>query len=232
MLPRRFSATQRCTLSLRLAMLGICCLFCLASCTQPTIGQIAQVTAPSQQPSGLPNSDPPPTATEQADIEQTSVEPLTRQASESSTEITPENQRIMSDIQEIRAMLGGGLKAEFEEIDKTLRQYRSSAGRSSANERSDQPATAAGDWFSRELGEMVRRRSQLLPAAEQENSGSMKQPERSKRPVAGQSNKRSALRQCARELEAVAASLEQIEAYENADSVRQEAAGLWEKARQ
>ncbi len=160
-------------------------------------------------------------------------------------------------------MLGGGLKSEFEEIDKALQQYRASAGsratatlpfdfdrvrgsesrrRGGPDNRSPIPAGSLNandrsgqgherDWFSRELGEMVRSRSQSLAASDQDDSELIRQQEKSRQPVVGQGDTRGALRQCAQQLEAVAASLEQVEAYENADSVRREAAQLWEKAR-
>jgi hypothetical protein len=153
-------------------------------------------------------------------------EPLTRQATESSTEITPADRRIMSDIQEIRAMLGGGLEREFEEINQVLRQPPASMAPSthpSQNNSSAGKATIEGDWFSRELGQMVRERSSRDPR--------LHQPERSIQPITRQGDKRTAMRQCARELELVAGTLEQIEAYENADAVRREAVQLWEKAR-
>jgi hypothetical protein len=164
-------------------------------------------------------------------------EPLTRQATESSTEITPADRRVMSDIQEIRAMLGGGLEREFEEINQVLRQPpasmapsthpsqdNSSAGKAAIEGR----ATTEGDWFSRELGQMVRERAKALPSSRDPR---LHQPERSIQPITRQGDKRTAMRQCARELELVAGTLEQIEAYENADAVRREAVQLWEKAR-
>jgi len=140
-------------------------------------------------------------------------------------------------------MLGGGLEREFEEINKALEQHPASmvspATPSQANQtndrthvevdQQDQGATK-GDWFSRELGQMVRARSQLLPSSDQVDRG-LRQQEKSLQPVGQQDDPRSALRQCARELEQVASTLEQIEAYENADTVRREAAQLWEKAR-
>lgn len=171
------------------------------------------------------------------------TEPLTRQARESSTEITPADRRIMSDIQEIRAMLGGGLEREFEEINQVLQQHPASVV-SPANDRpgtavvQEDRAAAQGDSFSRELGQMIRARSQLLPPNQvapkpQQRRGSRQSFLRgeSRSAALPGDDPRSALRQCARELELVAGALEQIEAYENADSVRREAAQLWEKAR-
>ena len=195
------------------------------------------------------------------------IEPLTRQSTESSPEITPADRRIMSDIQEIRAMLGGGLEREFEEINQTLGQYpgamvhpaeqsqaspppkanaRWSADdasrRSAATVQEDRGVNATeGDWFSRELGQMVRRRSRLLSssgpplgdadaAANQVNSPP-RQTAKSPQPVTRQVDTCRALRQCARDLELVAGALEQIDAYDNADTVRREANQLWEKAR-
>jgi len=71
--------------------------------------QVGRDASPSSE-KAKPNSSPG------------SAEPLTRQASESSPEIAPADRRVMSDIQEIRAMLGGGLEREFEEINRVLEQ--------------------------------------------------------------------------------------------------------------
>ena len=140
-------------------------------------------------------------------------------------------------------MLGGGLEREFEEINQALRLHPASMGSTASQSRESQASPAndlsgeaaqedrgatEGDWFSRELGQMVRERSQLLPSSRDPR---LQQPEKSLRPLPSQGDTRTALRQCARELELVAGELEKIEAYENADTVRREAAQLWEKAR-
>ena len=142
-------------------------------------------------------------------------------------------------------MLGGGLEREFEEINQALRQHPASMVSPASHEQDDKEAAQEDrggteqDWFSRELGQMVRARSQLLPTPDQSES-TLQQQAKSHQPFPPQPDRRdtplgddprSALRQCARELELVAGALEQIEAYENADSVRREAAQLWEKAR-
>jgi len=192
---------------------------------------------------------------------QPAITPSTQQAQKSSTEIAPADQRIMADIQEIRAMLGGGLDREFEEIHKTLQQSPAALASPTPrvafdsvtttlggieNVREDRDKTA-GELFSRELGEMVRASSQSLllkaaskterplPTAQQDSGQPIAQ--RSGRSADRQINSsspedsRAALRQCARDLEQIAGTLEQIKAYKNADTVRREAAQLWEKAR-
>jgi len=182
-----------------------------------------------------------------APIPSPATEPLTRQVTESSTEIAPADRRIMSDIQEIRAMLGGGLEREFEEINQVLRQNPAStdspAGQSpasqapkaidrfSAEAAQEDRGAPQGDWFSRELGQMVQARSQLSPAATRADPRLQPYREKSLQPINRDGDTRSVLRQCARQLERVAGELEQIEAYDNADAVRREANQLWEKAR-
>ena len=142
-------------------------------------------------------------------------------------------------------MLGGGLAREFEEINQALQQHPASMVSPASHDQDDKMVAqeerggTEDDWFSRELGQMVRARSQLLPTDDQSES-TLQQREKSRQPFPPQSDRRdtsrgddsrSALRQCARELERVAGALEQIEAYQNADTVRREAAQLWEKAR-
>lgn len=228
-------------------LLRVGCFLCLMVSTvivsQSSPGQEPTPVAPADQPSNESSSS----VKAKISSGQPSIEPLTRQPTESSLEIAPADQRIMSDIQEIRAMLGGGLKREFEEINQTLRQYpgatASPAGPSQANARSGGSAAPDSgepnsDGFSRELGQMIRARSQWLPSADQVDP-SMRQRGKSRQSLSRYEDRRvqlgheplSALRHCARELERVAGALEQIEAYENADTVRREAVKLWEKAR-
>ena len=159
----------------------------------------------------------------------------------------------MSDIQEIRTLLGGGLAREFEEINEVLRQHPASLGPTSAEANQAGAGEAAGaveatdadssptsipsegDWFSRELVEMVRARARPSPEQIDSPTG---QPSTAnwnenrpnpypQKPL----DPRTALWQSARQLEGVAGMLEQIQAYENADAVRRQAACLWEKAR-
>ena len=142
-------------------------------------------------------------------------------------------------------MFGGGLEREFEEINRVLEQNPASMVSPVSHDQDggevvqEDRGANAGDWFSRELGQMIRARSQLLPSPDQSES-TLQQPEKlrqhfprpkDRRDTPLGDDSRSALRQCARELELVAGALEQIEAYENADTVRREAAQLWEKAR-
>lgn len=276
----RFSFACRYSAShpLRLQRLRVSCFFslmvsvvifssaCLGQTPEPIPSPATELQSAEPQSAGPKRADQIPAVNENVaghnalpspgkakfSSERASVEPLTRQAAESSTEIAPADRRIMSDIQEIRAMLGGGLEREFEEINQVLRQHPASmvspaspaatsqenhqAGGGGAQE--DRGATES-DWFSRELGQMVRARSQLLPPPDQVDSAQQQQG-KSHQPFPRHADRRdallsddprSALRQCARELELVAGTLEQIEAYENADTVRREATQLWEKAR-
>ena len=253
MLTRFFFASRCSTLHpsrLRTQRLRVSCFFSLMVSivvfSQASLGQNPLPIAPADQvgPDVSPTSE-----TAKPNSGPASVEPLTRQATESSPEIAPADRRIMSDIQEIRAMLGGGLQREFEEINQALRQHPASwvspASQSQANGQDDKQVAQEdrgaieGDWFSRELGQMVRARSQLLPPPDQVDSAQQQQG-KSHQPFPRHADRRdallsddprSALRQCARELELVAGTLEQIEAYENADTVRREATQLWEKAR-
>jgi len=190
--------------------------------------------------------------------------PSTRQTTKSSKETAPADQRIVSDIQEIRAMLGGGLDREFEEIHKALQQHPASTATTGQPQAKDGSGgnvaqrvrgLTAGEMFSRELGGMVRARSESFPRRSQaetqrqlpyklDNSWQLQQADRPVETSRYASSRdaqfsnallcddpRSAMRRCARELELVAGALERIEAYQNADAVRKEAANLWEKAR-
>ena len=142
-------------------------------------------------------------------------------------------------------MLGGGLAREFEEINQALQQHPASMVSPASHDQDDKMVAqeerggTEDDWFSRELGQMVRARSQVLPTSDRTESTQqqpVKLPKNSPQQLGHRDtplvdDPRSALRQCARELELIAGTLEQIEAYENADTVRREAAQLWEKAR-
>lgn len=227
------SRSPRLSASYVLSMLVFVVIF-----SNPSLGQSALPVSPTDQAGdGMPRS-----ANAKPDQGETSIVPLTRQATESSLEISPADRRVVSDIQAIRAMLGGGLESEFQEIDQALRRYPTSPTRSvsdsQANDRSGKQGAPVDhdaikkDSFSQQLGEMIRARSQLSPASEKAVSPLMQQSEKSRQPVSVQGDACSALRQSARQLELVAAALEQVQAYENADTVRREAAKLWEKARQ
>ncbi len=313
--------------------------------SQPTFGQTALNNTPpanwvpaAVQPIEsprieLPRSQQTPAATNESVADAAAVavddqlrtgpvvmKSSTRQAPESSQKIGPAEQRIMSDIQEIRAMLGGGLEREFEAINRELQKPVTALGTSPSpsvsvpmtdsglnpavsNSALSNPAVSdprsarpnlldqsplhktqylpsqryedqqqrsgravawqkleqehnptVGEMFSRELGETVRSGSQSLPLrrtaeVQRRSAGESLQPSvRDSMPsLRNHSNKlssvelrsghdnrddpRTTLRRCARALELIAGALEQVEAYQEADTVRQEASQLWEKAR-
>ena len=115
--------------------------------SQPTFGQTAlnnpapanwvpAAVQPIESPRiELPRSQQTQAATTDPVVDQlrtgpVAMKPSTRQAPESSQKIGPADQRIMSDIQEIRAMLGGGLEREFEAINRELQKPVTALGAS------------------------------------------------------------------------------------------------------
>ncbi len=266
--------------------------------TEQSIGQAAAQT--NNQPLGKLVARPAATVPLETPPEQLSVKPSTPHNQESSREGQPKNppidRRIMSDIQEIRALLGGGLDQEFRQIHRIIQTplQLPSAARADPINGMAVPSDAAAkedaakgsvngsgsqvgpqsrspvQWqqgerllevspqnrdapveelFTRALDSVVREpafangsppglhgqgetRATLRESAPQghwtRSSEMSRLHDPPEPPVVAA---RVVLRKCARELELVAGELEKLEAYENADRVRQQAVDLWERAR-
>ena len=174
-------------------------------------------------------------------------EGLTPKAKESSTDVGQVDREIITEINEIRRNLGGGLSQEFGAINDSLERNSKALstiiGKATPevlNKATDR-TTSADTLFGQELTRFVMGQAVDEPINETGSDQSSEALSTSvlQRPAdramsqlpQDASSQQQVLRRCARGLEQLAEELEQIEAYENADNLRNEADELWKKAR-
>jgi hypothetical protein len=130
---------------------------------------------------------------------------------------------IMAEIKQIRAQLGGGISETLKDVDSmpSFSSIEITSPESSTETKNETKATPE-ELFSEELRSVM--------SEQQINGRADIQPPQA--PVTNVADRAEQLRTCARELEQIAGRLENIEAYQHADQLRQQAAELWTSARQ
>ena len=180
-------------------------------------------------------------------------EGLTPKPEESSAQVGQIEQEIISEINEIRKSLGGGLSQELGAMNDSLERNSKALSNiigeakpevpigESTNEATDK-TTSADALFGQELtrfvvGEAIE---EVVDDSDREQNHEVQSTRDSHaRPAnltVSQSpndalSQQQLLRRCARGLEQLAGELEQVEAYSNADNLRIQAGELWHKAR-
>ena len=138
---------------------------------------------------------------------------------------------LMAEIKQIRDQLGGGVSETLKDLDQmpsfgAIEITPSLDGAETTSDRETSPE----QLFNEELRSVISEQasnggSDIQPPQTSRTAGSLSQPQ----PAYG--DRTEELRTCARELEQLAGRLETIQAYEQADQLRQQAAQLWTTAR-
>lgn len=158
----------------------------------------------------------------------------TPESLKSSGEISAQQQQLMSEIEAIRAQLGGGLSEQLKGLDQSLLPP-SVQDKATIQEKSP----TAQQFFEGALRTIV---NQETDAKRPEGSQTLLQHHSSAAVVASKPRrwhhqmpnptaKQETLRRCAQQLEQVAAELERVGTYDDADQVRRQAQTLWTEAR-
>lgn len=177
-----------------------------------SLDELSSEGAPSDE---LPTVEPPPLETPEDDL----------------LLAPPEvDEDMMAEIKQIRDQLGGGISKTLEGIDQMPSFGSIEITPSNAEAGTTDQETSPEQLFNEELRSVISEQasdggSDIQPPQTSRTAGSLSQAQ----PAYG--DRTEELRTCARELEQLAGRLETIQAYEQADQLRQQAAQLWTAAR-